>query len=292
MHWQEIGWNGVRCKVPASWEVSKTGRRYLLLEEKSEPVMEIKWAQVKGRFSHRSQLRRLAVQHRKKIEQTIKEVPIPAGWKTTLSAFRAVAFSWHGQSLNGFGAVLFCSSCKTATLIQFFRRDSTHPPSLVSHIMNTFRDHPRNNQILWALFDIRALIPAEFNLCAYRFDPGHFELVFLHKSRKITLQRWGPASVLLRNRELEEFAREAGDFPSNSPMLAVLNGFGSVEWHGSLAGTRWSRLRSCILRKPSCVFQRFWHVKEKNRILGVRVDAKKPVDQRWANRICRDYESV
>ena len=107
MQWQEIAWNGVCFKVPGSWTVAKTGRRYLLLEETSEPVMEIKWGQIKGRFSHRSQLRRLAVQHRKKIGKAIKEIPLPTAWKTPLSAFITVAFSWHGQSLNGFGAVLY-----------------------------------------------------------------------------------------------------------------------------------------------------------------------------------------
>lgn len=254
--------------------------------------MEIKWAPVKGRFSHRSQLRRLAVQCRKKIGKTITEEPLPASWKTPLSAFRAVAFSWQDQSLNGFGAVLFCSSCKTATLIQFFQKDSTHPPSIVPHILNTFQDHPRENKTLWALFDIRALIPSEFNLCTSRFDPGYFELVFLYKSQKITLQRWGPASVLLQNRDLEEFAREAGDYPSNAPRSAVSVGPGRVEWRGTLVASWRSRLYSRILRKPACVLQRFWHIKEKNRILGVKLEAKKSVDQRLVNGICRGYECI
>ena len=51
--WMEIAWNGIRFMAPADWQVGTIGKHYLMLEEDSRPVLEFKWGQVKGAFSHR-----------------------------------------------------------------------------------------------------------------------------------------------------------------------------------------------------------------------------------------------
>lgn len=292
MDWREIAWNGVRCEVPDYWEVAEIGPRYLMFADKSEPVMEIKWDRIKGRFSHRSQLRRLAVQHRKKFGEIVKEVSLPSEWKTLLNDFRSVAFSWHCTAISGLGAVLYCQACKTATLIQFFQIASNHPETVAHHILGSFQDHPQDNQMIWALYDIRALIPVEFDLIKYRFDAGYYELVFSNKKLKITLGRWGPASTLLRNRDLEEFATMMTRHPSQKPFPAVRIDPDSVEWVVSSPATWLARMRNIGLHKASSECHRFWHLKEKNRILGVKIEGKKSIDAAFFNRICDDYGSI
>ncbi len=292
MHWREIAWNGIRCETPDSWEVVKIGPRYLMLAEKSESVMEVKWGQIKGRFSHQSHLRRLAAQHRKKFGNTLTEVPLPPDWKGILSGFSSVAFSWHSQGIHGLGAVLYCSVCKTATLIQFFHKDSNQAAAIARCILTSFRDHHRGDRATWALFDIRATLPAEFSLTKYRFDAGHYELMFSHKKQKITLWRWAPSSVLLQNRSLGEFARVVTRFDLNQPISAVRAGIDSVEWRTKPPKTWGSRLRSggLISQAHSCC--RFWHLGEKNRILGVKIEGGRSIDFEFLDGICAGYEII
>jgi len=292
MHWREIAWNGVRCEIPDYWDVAEIGPRYLMFADKSEPVLEIKWERIKGRFSHRSQLRRLTVQHKKKFGKTVKEVPLPSEWKTLLNDFSSVAFAWHVAEISGMGAVLYCPACKTATLIQFFQAASEHPDTIARHILGSFQDHPQDNQVIWALYDIRALIPIEFDLIKYRFDAGYYELVFSNKKLKITLERWGPASALLRNRDLEEFASMMSGHASREPFPAVRTGPDAVEWVVSRPATWLARMGNIGRLKVSGGCHRFWHSKEKNRIFGVKIEGKESVDAELFDRICDDYGSI
>jgi hypothetical protein len=292
MHWREIGWNGIRCEISNYWEIAEIGPRYLMFADKSEPVMEVKWDRVRGRFSHRSHLRRLAVQHRKKFGNIVKESALPSEWKTLLNEFRSVSFSWQGTTISGTGAVLHCQKCNTATLIQFFQTAANPSQNVAHRILGSFRDHPLDNRVIWSLYDIRALIPVEFEMISYRFDAGYYELVFSDKKRKITLKRWGPASALLRNRNLEEFAAMTIRHSSQKAFQTVKTGPDTVDCIVSQPATWLERMGNIGRYKAAGACHRFWHLEEKNRILGVKIEGKKPVDAAFFDRICDDYRSV
>ena len=292
MQWREIGWNGIRCEIRNHWEIAEIGPRYLMFADESEPVMEVKWGPVRGRFSHRSQLRRLAVQHRKKFGNIVKEISLPSEWKTHLNNFKSIAFSWRGSAISGTGAIILCQKCNTATLIQFFQTDAKPAKNTSQRVLGSFRDHPGDSRVFWSLYDIRALIPVEFELKSYRFDAGHYELVFLDKRRKITLGRWGPASALLRNRNLEEFAAMTARRSSQKDFQVINSGPNAVDCIISPPATWRARMGNIGQSKAASTRHRFWHLEEKNRILGVRIEGKKPVDARYFDRICDDYRSV
>lgn len=282
----------MRCEIPESWEVVNIGRRYLVFAEESAPIMEIKWGQIRGKFSHRAQLRRLAVQQRKKFGKNLKEVPLPPEWRNSLSEFTSVAFSWHSQTTSGFGAVLYCPTCKTATLIQFFQKHSDHSTFMVQHILGSFRDHSRDNRFIWALFDIRAVIPAEFDLIKYRFDAGQYELIFSYGKQRITLWRWGPASALLQKRNLEEFAQMVTRFAPQKTVAAVRSDPDLVEWGQMPSTPWWTRWPNRRLLGHAHTYHRFWHLREKNRILGVKIEGKQSIDSAFIDSICAGYGSV
>jgi hypothetical protein len=44
--------------------------------------------------------------------------------------------------------------------------------------------------------------------------------------------------------------------------------------------------------KASYYWLGLWHLEEKNRILGVRAEGKKPLDTELLDRICAHYESI
>ena len=75
MRWKEIAWYGMRFKIPADWQMSQIGIRYLAIEDEFGLVMEIKWAPVKGKFSHSSHLKRLIALQKRQLRNAVRPEP-------------------------------------------------------------------------------------------------------------------------------------------------------------------------------------------------------------------------
>ena len=289
---KEVAWNSIHFLVPRNWEVGKIGTRYLLLEDKLGPVMELKWGQIKGTFSHKAHLRRLSDFRRKQRGKSVSESPLPPGWEKALASFQATGFSWRGTSLGGMGVILFCPTCKNATLIQFYQKEASKLKSIYQPILASFRDHRQDEQVIWSVFDIRAMIPKQFQLVRHRLDPGQFELAFESKGQQITLYRWGPASVLLGNRSLAEFGRTMVNTPGDEQNSVIKSGSKVMEWQVFPPFSKWKRLLWRMKAKHPFQQYRLWHLEKNNRILGVRAVGKKPLDSRLLEGIFTGYESI
>ncbi len=284
---REFAWNGIRFTAPEKWEAAKIGNRYLLLEENARPMMEVKWNRVNGKFSHRRHLRRLAGQH------PVSEYVLPPQWKTALANYHASGFRWEGKTFQGSGAILYCPACRNAALIQFYSHPSTPTESVAHRILASFHDHLHGEQALWSVFDIRAQIPARFKLASFRFNPGHFFLKFLSGRQTLTLNRWSPASSLLAGKNLLELAATLKQIPKgNNYRIRFSDGDLAVEGASKSSSRQWlSILRPSISSSPIQHF-RLWHLPNKNRILGLRLESNKPVDITLFHRLCAGYESL
>lgn len=291
VQWKEIAWCGVRFKTPADWQLSQIGIRYLALEDELGPVMEIKWAPVKGKFSKKAHLKRLASLQKKQVRKSIQPKPVSAAWESVLADFETSEFSWQANAIHGRGLILFCPTCRNATLIQFFQQQAEKADSVAAEVLNTFRDHRADGQVLWAAYDIRALVPEAFQLKRYRFEAGQYELDFANGSEHIILQRWAPASVLLRKQDLVQFAKTVADLGKTEPVSGSIAGCETVEWSVSPAGG-WQRWLSRFKHKASYHWLGLWHLEAKNRIMGVRAEGKKPLDTELLDRIFSHYESI
>jgi hypothetical protein len=292
MNWQEFAWNGIRFEAPANWQVGTMGPHYLLLEDDTGPALELKWGQIKGRFSHRVHLRRLAALKDKKIGQPVKEGPIPPLWQDAVAHYKVTGFSWQGQGIRGRGVLLYCTTCHTATLIQFYERLNRLSEKVPRHVLASFLDHREDNLMSWSLYDIRAILPEDFNLKHYRFEAGEFELSFVAKRQKLTLHRWGPASMLLSNRDLVQIARTLISDPYGVGDPVKLGEGEAVEWRIDPPATPWGRWWGRINRKSPFQWLRLWHLPAKNRILGVRIQGKKSINPRFLDWVCEGYESL
>jgi len=289
--WRRIAWNGICFDCPPDWEIGKIGQRYLLFEAGNGPVLEVKWNPVKGRFSHKSQLKRLSAIHPRRLRKTFRVEPLRDAWAKALADYDTAGFSWHATSVAGRGAIIYCPECKTATLIQFFNSGSDKVDSVPRRLLATFRDHFQNRTVPWAVFDIRAKVPTRFKLDKYRFDAGEFELVFSTKKQRLTMHRWSPAGLLLRNHTLQEIAqvRFNPDGKLALSMTSVRDSFAE----GLVApASLWYLVKARIQRAFPYANIRLWHEEDKNRILCVRLDGKQPLEGGDYNRICRNYESV
>lgn len=289
--WKEIAWYGIRFKIPADWQLSQIGIRYLSIEDERGPVMEIKWAPVKGRFSHSTHLKRLTALQKRQLRKALKPEALSAEWAEALSRFKASEFSWQSHATGGRGVLLFCPECRHATLVQFFKTDS-HPDSAVStRILNSIHDHRSDGQVLWSAYDIRALVPETYPLQSYRFEAGQYELDFANGSQHIILYRWSMASVLLDKQDLAQLARTIASFGGSEPVAGTIDGHAKVEWSTTPAA-EWQRHLSRFRRKASYGWLGIWHLEAKNRILGVKAEGKRPLDTAVLDHICTHYEII
>jgi len=289
---REIAWNGIRFTAPDDWLPAQMGNHYLMLEHASAPILEIKWGQIKGNFSHARHLQQLSTRHKKSLGKTIRPWTLPADWQQALGSFQADGFQWESPQFSGTGATLYCPICQTATLIQFYRSNPAVNDALALELLASFQDHRRDDQILWSAFDIRAKMPDAFKLWRHRFAAGYFELKFTSKTHTVILTRWGPASILLTGKDLMGFAGSVASFPSSAPKPVFGEDPKTVEWTFPRAAGRWSQVVSRIKIRPFPQQFRMWHLDEKNRILAVRVEGRRPLPPPVFDRICKGFSCV
>ena len=253
--------------------------------------MEVKWGPVKGKFSHKAHLKRLAALHAKRVKGSLSEWFLPPHWQAALSKFETSGFLWQGEAAIGRGAILFCPVCRNAALIQFFRYNSAQREKVLSAVLKSYRDHRRDGRILWSIFDIRVTLPQRLKLHGYRFTAGNFELGFIDGKQKIYLHRWAPAAALLSGGDLAGFTKTIPEFSEGAPQTLTINGCNAVEWR-IMPESDWRRRISRLKVTPSFYWYRLWHIKEKNRILGIRSESKYPLDSQLLDQISTGYESL
>ena len=287
-----VGWNGVRFSVPADWQVGSIGPRYLLFQNEIGPVMEVKWAPIKGAFSRRAYFRRLRMHQDRKLGRALSETPLPEAWAEALSAYETQGFSWSQAGCGGSGAIIFCPDCRNASLIQFHNDPSGQPPDRTDEVMASFRDHPDSERVLYSLFDIKAQVPTEFRLVRHQFEAGRFSLHFADKGRELDLFRWGPASILLKNRSLVEFAESLEGLPPGPPAKVEPDGPEAFQWTSGPPRSLAARLARRLKNRPRHQWVRLWKLDDKNRIHGVWMTSKAAPDPELFNDLCAGYESV
>ncbi len=276
--WKIIAWDGVRVAVPGDWEPARIGRRYLLLQSDPGAVMEIKWAAVKGRFSGRRQLRQLRRQVRRK-GAIFRETALPETWRTSVVGFEADSFQWDAGSERATGLLLRCATCRTVSLIQFIERPGSPPlTGDAARLLASFRDHRNDGRIAWALYDIVAVLPDHFVMKRHRFEAGRFVLQFEGGGRRLTLYRWAPAEVLLQDRTLADFAKTSAGETEWVFRSSKVHGHPAVDGDHPMPIGLLGRLRTGL---GIAGFRRLrlWRVSESNRILGIQLEGRRPIEE-------------
>ena len=267
-----MAWNGICFQAPSSWHPGQIGKQYLLFESDDKPILEIKWEKVKGRFSHKSNLKRLAKERNRRGIPEFNRIDLPDSWREALSEFNVQGFSWQGSNLGGTGVLTYCPSCKKASLIQFYHYGEEVDETLGERVLKSFQDHRENGHTKFALFDFQAEIPDKYKLDWYGFDTGRFELGFTWRKRQIVLNRYAPASALLGRQNLEEFARRYLNLPDGKKMTLDDPIAPAVEWSAPNRG----RLYRILNIKGRVWRLRLTHETKANRILAVRAQGASP----------------
>jgi hypothetical protein len=146
--------------------------------------------------------------------------------------------------------------------------------------------------VVYALFDIRAEVPATFQLAGQRFEAGYFELVFKAPRQRLVLHRWGPAQVLLQKTPLATLGRRLLPGSDGRPEDLALGVHRGLEWSQNPPERGWRRWWGRL--KPGERYRRYriWHVPEHNRLLGVSLEGRLAPPYPWLNALCQSYESL
>jgi hypothetical protein len=203
---------------------------------------------------------------------------LPETWRVPVAGFEALGFRWDAGNERAAGVLLYCRACHTASMIQFLERPGAgRSDATAVRILTSFRDHRSDGRIAWTLYDIAARLPDHFLLGRHRFETGRFVLEFNGRGRRLTLYRWAPAEVLLHHRSLSDFALMVAGGKGLSFRSSTTRGHPGVDGADLLPAGTGGRLR---MRLGMAWFRRLrlWRDTAHNRILGVRLEGRRPIE--------------
>lgn len=287
-----FAWAGIALTIPKEWETSQLDHGYALLEYQYRPVLELKTATIRGRFSFQRHLKQLARSGHKRSSPQLKLTSRPPAWPQFPANAEVQTFTWQGAHIGGQGLLVYCHHCHRATLIQFFAHGDGGRDA-IPRVLASFKDHDTQPAPTLAVYDIQATLPERFSLTRFQFDAGRFELVYGHSRETVTLWRWSPANVILERcgKKLDRVVRDNGLLP---PAVLVEDGRPrdrAMEWQWQPKDYR-SRLRTFFgkrTQRPGHAL-RIWHRPDTNRILAVRAEGIKTFNA--FDRICTSYGNL
>ncbi len=288
--WDEIAWNGIAFQKPSCWEIATIGRNYLMLGTRRDPKMEITWGSTSKSASHHRRLKLLQSDIRRKHGLSVDVWNPPESWLTALPGHKVSGFSWLNES--GKAIIVSCPTCNRASVFQFYQRRDENPGNfhtIVSRLLSTFRDHSENCRLKWAVFDIRALLPAAFQIKSYQFNPGYMAMDFTTHGHIIGLYRWSPASVLLAGRNLSDFAGSLPFYPVSTS--ETLKDAERMAWASPPTFSPLAQIAAFLSAK--FLHHRFLirHDSGTNRILAVRSESRHLMDNNIFDQIVAGYET-
>jgi len=289
--YKTLAWNRLRVDVPVDWDISRIDRRYLMLECRGAPVMEVKWSSVK-RPARPATIFKQIKKNRKRYRD-VREMPVPEQWEKALRGFDDVlCFCRAGGCISGQGVLLFSRSGGHVILVQFFTSLQAPAGGVDVRVLSTLKVGGDEDPVIWSVFDIHAAVPKEFRLTGYRFSAGYFRMEFSGSEKKMMLYRWGPAITLLRRVEMEYFARKALNISSNMRRRRLPPESSAVEWNNMKAENAAWRPRFFSFGHRRYRYVRIRHEKTASRLLAVELRSRRPLSREFFERIYAGYVSV
>jgi len=299
----DLAWNGVGLRTPDVWEPASLERDGLLLESGGRPVCELKWNVVQGTFSFARHMKRLSRNNRGVDILPVDPADTPPTWASAVSGLENSglalrSFLWRTGDERGLGAALHHPATGLAALVQFFVR-APEDEDLAATVLATFRDHTGGKTLPWAMFGLAARVPARFRLETFSFKPGRFTVQYWRPRStrsqdrlpagkgpgvRLVFERFVPADVLLRGRDLADWAGEILDLPKTPVPEATPDG---LAWAGV---SRTSLLRRLLGRETRArgVVRRT----KRNAILAVTATGTDPVDAAEFDAVVNSYGIV
>jgi hypothetical protein len=268
---REVSWNGMSIAIPDKWEAIVKGPRHLIFERVLRPYLEIRWECPPHRRLRPPSPDQIASDL---IGQAIGKLPrLEAVHDTENSSpsFIIKTFSTNRAAAPDF-VLLTCRKCGTVLLVRCYPENLA--AAQTRSLLSTIACHHRPiSTSRWRIQDLSFVLPSGFSLERYSFTFGLSSLNFASTTTELRLCRLAPASEHLRRVPLDTLFAQFCGITRQAPERiddATLR-------YGSTPGT-WEGLLKRLFRRKSYRWAQMKHLPEHDRILGVFLDSRRPLD--------------
>ncbi len=206
MDWNLFGWAGIQLKIPTTWEISgisgdeKNG--YLRLDDAEMPRLELKWAKARKK---KPDLHKTLDEYFKLVRKNYKRGGNVSFRRNVdlikdedfLKGSTVLGFSWKG-GIRANGLIVHNPDTKRITIVQIMGRLKENWRPTVLRIFQSISDQADPQHTVWSAYGLRLAVPTNYKLESQKLLSGYLLFAFTRgKSRKISVERYGPAEVLL-----------------------------------------------------------------------------------------------
>jgi hypothetical protein len=200
----------------------------------------------------------------------------------------SISFTWTGAG-RGQGKIWRCDTCNRVVVAQVIGMPKDHNAmaAVASQLFGTCQDHSPDGFDLWALYDLRAEVPVEFALQSHKLMSGHLQLVFARGAERIVMDRWGLASITLKQFTEAEWLRNNALCRLNKMETKTVEmaGHEGVYYEGPLpTGGRLYAFREAkgsVRRFPGVYTGGVWHCPETNKLFAIQMLRSRKSDGLW-----------
>ena len=284
--WSAVGWQGVSTLVPSDWSLvgvsGDRSRGYFRADGPGVGAVEVRWAAQ----ASSPDLESRAEQYLKNLERTAKKrkfrftskikprKPTPA---ETRNGGSSVGFTWRGDR-SAYGRVLWCGDCKRVVIAQVVGPLDEDLSGVSAEILGALCSHEEPGWSLWGLYGMAAFVPDSYRLMRHTLMSSYVRLVFKGRAGELTVERWGLAGSLVRDKGLSGwYNREYRPENTGFVLTEVMSRWDDHE-ELSISGKRKLLPRLTALPRkligrgqPSNLTASVRFCPESNRIYGVRL---------------------
>ena len=218
MDWTLFGWAGIQLEIPHTWEISgisgdeKNG--YLRLDDSEMPRLELKWAKTRKK---KPDLHNTLDEYFKLVRKNYKRGGNVSFRRNVdlikdedfLKDSTVLGFSWKG-GIRANGLIIHNPNTKRIIIVQVMGRLKENWRPVVLRIFKSISDQADPQHTVWSAYGLRLAAPKNYKLETQKLLSGYLLFAFTRgKNRKISVERYGPAEVLLNEFSSEPNQLEA-----------------------------------------------------------------------------------
>ena len=292
VNWIKFGWQGIAVEIPEDWELSGLSgdfsNGYIRLDDAQMPRLEIKWSKSKRKkpdlhkvLDEYFQLVRKNYKKRKEALNIKRDVNLVKD-ESFLENRDVVFFNWKSDARAN-GAIWHCHECRRIVIMQILGRPKESMLNDTLRILASATDHPSGHTNLWSAYQLGVSIPRRYKLDKQKLMSGYLLLSFADGSRKIAVERYGLADVLLKSVDLETWFRNTYKKAFAGYGFSIENENDEIDEKITITGSK-IRLTDRIPMSPVLLLDKIarrnrlsaqvWRCHQSNRIFAVRVISK------------------
>ena len=277
-----VGWQGIIVQAPADWSlVGISGdekKGYFRVDSPVSSALEVRWSAAYGR---RPDLEARAMEFLAGLEKNCKKKRIK--FTSKLKPDRcggtedSINFNWRADQL-GQGRLLYCRECDRVIIAQIISTGDENVSHVAPIMLGSISDHRDDGWTDWALYGLHFAVPAGYKVEKHSLMSGYLSLSFKKRGNRVVVERWGLASTLLAEDELEQWYRKDVVPGIKGYRFEIekarIHGHEGLTIHGHRSGLKQlarAAVSSLTLHRfPDLVTGYAWHCADSNRLFSIQ----------------------